>query len=168
MGGSQSHWSWQGLWKWAALDQGLGLTLVEGESSCALARVLCQVVKREAVGRAVGCKAAPVLDFTLGRPSSPCRCSQALLSRLAPVRTRVTVLASALASPLPVLSCGCCARAQRWACCPPGGVCDPRGGRFSRASQGWLSQGQALAVRLPLCSSPWDGGGGEGRDWTDG
>lgn len=35
VGVSQSHWGWQGLWKWAALDPGLGLTWTEGKSSCA-------------------------------------------------------------------------------------------------------------------------------------
>lgn len=35
VGVSQSHWCCQGLWKWAALDPGLGLILAEGKSSCA-------------------------------------------------------------------------------------------------------------------------------------
>lgn len=92
MGSSQSCWSWQGLWKWAALAQGLGLTLAEGESSCALPRCCIKEAREQLWSELWGAEQPACL---ISPPAAPLPLVAAgTASRLAPVLTRVTVLAT--------------------------------------------------------------------------
>lgn len=116
------------------LGQGLGLTLAQVRLPAP-----CQGAVPSRQERSRGHRAAHLLDLTLGSPASFCCRSQTLLP-LAPVLTRVAVLASALAPLPPVLSCRHRAVALLWACCPACGCVTlwgalPHGGQV----RSWLA-----------------------------